>query len=92
MNVPDTTPEIKDLKVPKRGGMVVGATVWIDWDMRKQLDLIAVYEHTKRSPLMRNILVEKVRCYERNPSFKSFLKRLREQQLNEKKSRKEETQ
>jgi len=69
---------VKELKVPKRGRQEVNMTVWIDWQTRKELDLIAAYERKKRGPLMRDIIIEKIRCYERNPSFKSFLKRLRE--------------
>jgi hypothetical protein len=38
--------------------------------------LIAAFEHKKPATLARDILVEKIRVYERNPAFKRFLKQL----------------
>jgi hypothetical protein len=51
-------------------------SVKIDWDIRNKLDLIAAFEHKKPATLARDILVEKIRVYERNPAFKRFLKQL----------------
>lgn len=51
-------------------------SVKIDWDIRKKLFLIAAFEHKKPATLARDILVEKIRVYERNPAFKRFLKQL----------------
>lgn len=88
--MPDPILEVKDLKVPKRGKQIVGMTVWMDWETRKELDLVAAYERKKRGPLMRDIIIEKIRVYQRNPSYKSFLKRLRETQQDEERKRREE--
>lgn len=74
-----------DVQAPKRGKQIVGMTVWVDWETRKEIDLVAAYERKKRGPLLRDILIEKVRCYERNPAFKVFLKRLRDLEQDKKK-------
>jgi hypothetical protein len=54
-------------------------SVKIDWDIRKKLHLIAAFEHKKPATLARDILIEKIRVYERNPAFKRFLKQLEAQ-------------
>lgn len=54
----------------------VGITVRLDWDTVKELEKIALFEHDKRAPLMRRIIVEKVQVYQRNPAYKRFLKQL----------------
>ncbi len=53
-------------------------SVKIDWDISKMLDRIGLFEHKKTSTLARDILVEKIHVYERNPAFKHFLKQLEE--------------
>jgi plasmid stability protein len=58
-------------------------SVKIDWDIRKKLALIAAFEHKKPSALARDILVEKIQVYERNPAFKRFLKQLEAQSKKE---------
>ncbi len=60
-------------------------TVRVDWQTRKDLDLIAAYERMKRAPLMRMIIVEKAKTYYRNPAFKRFLVVLRADAGNKKK-------
>jgi hypothetical protein len=57
--------------------------VKIDWDIRKKLHLIAAFEHKKPATLARDILVEKIRVYERNPAFKRFLKQLEAERRGE---------
>jgi hypothetical protein len=47
------------------------------------LDQIGLFEHKKPSTLARDILVEKIHVYERNPAFKRFLKQLTEKQEKE---------
>lgn len=61
---------VKTVKYP------IGLSVKIDWEIREKLQLIAAFEHKKPSTLARDILVEKIRVYERNPAFKRFLKQL----------------
>jgi hypothetical protein len=58
-------------------------SVKIDWDIRKKLHLIAAFEHKKPATLARDILVEKIRVYERNPAFKRFLKQLEAERRGE---------
>jgi hypothetical protein len=36
------------------------------------LDVIALFEKERRATLIRNMLIEKIRVYERNPAFKRF--------------------
>jgi hypothetical protein len=59
-------------------------SVKVDWEMLKTLDLIAAFEHRKRSTLCRDILLEKTRVYERNPAYKRFLVTLEQQRQAEK--------
>jgi hypothetical protein len=47
-------------------------TVKIDAEIYTLLGLIADFEHKKRGTLARDILVEKIKVYERNPAFKRF--------------------
>lgn len=54
----------------------VGVTVRLDWNSLRQLDDIALYEREKRAPMMRRILVEKIKVYEHNPAFKRYQKSL----------------
>ena len=53
-------------------------SVKIDWELRQRLEQISLFEHMKPASLARNILVEKIHVYERNPAFKRFLKQLDE--------------
>ena len=84
-------PRVKEnmdaVEVPGRGRMTIGCTIWMDFDMYKELGLVAAYERKKRGPLMRDIVVEKLRCYERNPAFKAFLKKLRDMEEEKKRHR-----
>ena len=75
---PEKAIETADLPIPKREGNTSGTTVWMDYPMLKDLDIIAAYEHLKRGPLIRTILIDKIRCYKRNPAFKRFLVQLRQ--------------
>ena len=56
-------------------------SVKIDWELRQRLEQIALFEHMKPASLARNILVEKIHVYERNPAFKRFLKQLEEKKV-----------
>lgn len=53
-------------------------SVKVDWEISRMLDRIGLFEHKKPSTLAKDILVEKLHCYERNPAFKRFLKQLEE--------------
>jgi len=66
-------------KVRKTVNFALPLTVKVDWDILKKLDSIALYEKKKRSTLARDILVEKLQVYERNPAYKRFLKQLEQQ-------------
>jgi hypothetical protein len=57
----------------------VEISVRLDWPSLSMLDKIAMYEREKRATMARRILIEKIQTYERNPSFKRFLKQLEEQ-------------
>lgn len=61
----------------------VGITVWVDYPTAKWLEIIALFEHDKRGPLCRRILVEKLQVYQRNPAFKRFLKQPQVQRMLE---------
>jgi predicted transcriptional regulator len=54
----------------------VGITVRLDWDIVKELERIALFEHEKRAALLRRIIIEKVQVYQRNPAYKRFIKQL----------------
>ena len=83
--MPQKAIETANLPLPKKAKQEVGLTVWADHQTMKDLDLIAAYERKKRGPLMRDILVEKIRVYQRNPMFKRFLLQLREAKKHEEK-------
>jgi len=55
-------------------------SVKVDWEIHRMLEQIGLFEHKKSSTLARDILVEKIHVYERNPAFKRFLKQLTEKQ------------
>jgi len=54
-------------------------TIHIDWETRKELDIIALFERKKVGPLMRDIIIDKVKVYLRNPAYKRFKKQLEEE-------------
>jgi hypothetical protein len=83
--MPEKAIETADLPLPKKAKQDVGMTVWVDYQTMKDLDLIAAYERMKRGPLMRMVLVEKIKTYQRNPAFKRFLLQLREAKKHEEK-------
>jgi hypothetical protein len=49
-------------------------SIKIDLETHRKLEQIGLYEHKKTSTLARDILIEKIHVYERNPAFKRFLK------------------
>jgi len=51
-------------------------SVKMDWETRKAIDKIALFEKKKPSTWARDVLLERVRTYERNPQFKKFLRQL----------------
>jgi len=63
-------PAVKTVQYP------LSFSIKIDWEIRNKLRLIAAFEHKKPATLARDIIVEKIRVYERNPAFKRFLKTL----------------
>lgn len=65
--------KIKNLRFPCQ------CATKVDLETLDALDDIALYEKMARATLVRNILIEKMRVYERNPAFKRF-KALLEQQ------------
>lgn len=82
--MPEKAIETNNLPVPEKAKQNIGLTVWADHRTCKDLELIAAYERMKRGPLMRMILIEKIKVYRRNPAFKRFLKQLRDMQEAEK--------
>jgi hypothetical protein len=84
--MPEKAISTEDLPVPKKARMTCGFTVWCDYPTLKDLDIVAAYEHMDRGPLVRMVLVDKIRCYKRNPAFKRFLVQLRQAE-EEKKSK-----
>jgi len=87
--VPEKAIETFDLPLPKKAKQEIGMTVWADWQTCKDLELIAAYERMKRGPVMRMILIEKIRVYKQNPAFKRFLVQLREVKKHEEKEKDE---
>jgi hypothetical protein len=53
-------------------------SIKIDMETHRQLEQIGLYERKKTSTLARDILIEKIHTYQRNPSFKRFIKQLEE--------------
>jgi hypothetical protein len=51
-------------------------TIKVDMDILRTLDIIALFEKKKRATLSRDILVEKIQVYGRNPAYKRFVKLL----------------
>jgi hypothetical protein len=82
--MPEKAIDTEGLQVPKAERMTCGFSTWVDYPTLKDLDIIAAYEHTKRGPLIRMILVDKIRCYKRNPAFKRFLVELRQAEEDKK--------
>lgn len=52
----------------------IPVSVRFDYETLKELDLIALFERKKRAILCRDIIIEKIQVYNRNPAFKRFLK------------------
>ena len=50
----------------------------VDWETIRELEDIALYEKKRRATLVRDIILEKVRVYSRNPAYKRFKKQLEE--------------
>ena len=78
--MPEKALDTEDLPLPKKNRNTCGCTVWMDFGTMKDLDLISAYEHMTRGSLMRTVLVDKIRCYKRNPAFKRFLVDLKRSQ------------
>lgn len=53
----------------------VSKTVKMDFAMLEALERIADFEHEATATLARNILLEKIQVYFRNPAFKRYLKK-----------------
>lgn len=54
-------------------------TVRIDWTMRKELELITLYERKNgSSTVVRDWMTEKLRGYERNPHYIKFKNQMKE--------------
>lgn len=69
---PETTPR-ETVKFP------LPLTLKVDWIILRALDSIALFEHKKRATAARDILVEKIQVYERNPAYKRFMITLEQQ-------------
>jgi len=78
--MPEKAIETENLDIPDTTKQTCGLTVWVDYHTMKDLELIAAYERMKRGPLMRMIMVEKIKVYKRNPAFKRFLTQLQRTQ------------
>lgn len=50
----------------------------VDWETIRELDDIAFYERKKRGTLVRDIILEKIRVYQRNPAYKRYKRDLKE--------------
>lgn len=48
----------------------------VDWETIKELDDISLYEKKKRATLVRDIVLDKIKVYERNPAYKRFKNQL----------------
>jgi len=53
-------------------------SVKMDWETRKEIDKIALFEKKKPSTWARDVLLERVRTYQRNPQYKKFERQLDE--------------
>jgi len=53
-------------------------SVKMDWDTRKTIDKIALFEKKKPSTWARDVILERIRTYERNPQYKKFERQLEE--------------
>lgn len=59
-------------------------TVRIDWPMRKELELITLYERKNgSSTVVRDWMTEKLRGYERNPHYIKFKNQMKEHSKHE---------
>ena len=70
--------EFEETQQPRELRFNLILSVKVDWGIHHMLDQIGLFEHKKPSTLARDILVEKIHTYERNPAFKRFLKQLAE--------------
>lgn len=78
--MPEKAIETSNVDIPEKSLLSFGLTVWVDSQTVHDLDLIATFERDQRGPVMRRILIEKIRVYQRNPAFKRFLKQLQRTQ------------
>lgn len=61
-------------KRPIRFPITVG--VKIDWETRKELDIIAFFDRKKVGTWIRDLIVDAVKRYQRNPQYKKFKREL----------------
>jgi len=52
----------------------IGITIRLDWESRKELESISLFEREKIAVLLRRIIIEKMQVYQRNPAYKRFLR------------------
>lgn len=54
----------------------IAFTVKINWEINKEIALIGLFENKKPSTWARDILVEKIHTYLRNPQYLKFKRQL----------------
>lgn len=55
--------------------------VRLDLDTGTELDKMALFERKRKSAFVRDLLVDSVQRYRRNPTYKRFIRQLEEQRL-----------
>jgi hypothetical protein len=71
----EKTGGLERVEVPKIRHRIA-ITVRLDWESVMKFDNVAIYERKKRAELARDMLLEKLQVYDRNPVYKRFLKQL----------------
>jgi len=64
--------------------ILVGAK--IDYETREELDIIALFDRKKVGTWIRDLIVDAVKRYQRNPQYKRFKRELEEKMKVEKQS------
>ncbi|MCJ7423432.1 hypothetical protein MUP01_04085 [Candidatus Bathyarchaeota archaeon] len=73
MKEPKSLPSRASEDVVEKQRFPIKMTIRIDWGMRKDLELITLYERKNgSSTLVRDWMTEKLRGYDRNPHFLKF--------------------
>lgn len=71
-----TKPSVKKVSYPNIN------TVRLDDSTQRELDVLAVYERKRLGTLLRDLIIDKVQEYVRNPTYNRFKKQLEERVKN----------